>query len=59
MGAVFGALFGFLTHSAQRGRRDFASVSGMQAERYELQVDEEVADRARETIGRLPARAGG
>jgi hypothetical protein len=55
VGALFGALFSFLAHSAQGGRRDFASVSGMQAERYEVQVDEEVADRAHETLERLPA----
>jgi hypothetical protein len=28
------------------GRRDFASVSGMRASRYDLQVDDEVADEA-------------
>jgi uncharacterized membrane protein len=59
VGAIFGALFGFLTHYAQGGRRDFASVSGMQAERYEVQVEEEVADRASETLARLPARTRG
>lgn len=45
-GAVIGALLGLLTHSMTGGRRDFASVSGMQASRYDLQVDEEVADEA-------------
>ena len=57
VGALFRALFSALTHVAQGGRRDFASVSGMQAERYEVQVDEEVADRAHETLERLPADA--
>jgi len=30
-----------------RGRRDFSSVAGMRAERYEVQVDERFADEAR------------
>jgi hypothetical protein len=46
LGAVIGALLGLLLHSLTGGRRDFASVSGMQASRYDLQVDEEVADEA-------------
>ena len=45
-GAVIGALLGLLLHSLTGGRRDFASVSGMQASRYDVQVDEEVADEA-------------
>ena len=59
VGALFGALFGFLAHALQGGRRDFASATGVQADRYELQVDEEVADRARELIDRLPAAQRG
>jgi hypothetical protein len=50
VGALFGALFAGLAQAAQGGRRDFASVTGMQAERYELQVDNEVAARARELL---------
>jgi heat induced stress protein YflT len=46
-GAVFGALLGALGHAATGGRRDFTSATRMEAERYELQVDEEVADEAR------------
>lgn len=56
LGAIFGAVFAAIGHAALGGRRDFSSVSGMQAERYEIQVDEEVADQATEVIGRLPAR---
>ena len=57
-GALFGALLGALGHAAQGGRRDFASASGLQAERYEVQVDAEVADRARELLGRLGTAPG-
>ena len=51
IGAVWGALFGFLAHAATRGRRDFASVRGLEAAEYAVTVD---ADRADEAI-----RAGG
>jgi len=59
VGILFGALFGGLAHAMQGGRRDFASTSAMQAERYELQVDDEVAERARELLAELdrPAAA--
>jgi hypothetical protein len=54
-GALFGALFAALFHAMQGGQRDFASVSGMEAERYEVQVDDEVASQARELLAGLPA----
>jgi hypothetical protein len=41
-GAIFGPVFGALAHSAMGGSRDFASVARTEAERYEVQVDEEV-----------------
>lgn len=45
-GAIVGALIGLLVHVLQGGRRDFASVSAMRPERFELLVDDEVADEA-------------
>jgi uncharacterized membrane protein len=45
-GAVVGALFGLLLHAAQGGRRDFASVRSMQPSRYDVVVDEDVAEEA-------------
>ena len=33
-------------HLFSRGRRDFTSVTGMRAKRYEVLVDAEVADQA-------------
>jgi hypothetical protein len=38
-GSLWGALFGFVAHWATRGRRDFSSVRGLEAERYAVQVD--------------------
>jgi hypothetical protein len=38
-GALWGAVLGFAAHWATRGRRDFSSIRGLQAERYAVQVD--------------------
>jgi uncharacterized membrane protein len=45
-GAVVGALLGLLVHVMSGGRRDFASVGGVRASRYDVMVDDEVADEA-------------
>jgi uncharacterized membrane protein len=39
IGAVWGAVFGFLAHWTTRGQRDFASVMSLQAARYDVYVD--------------------
>jgi hypothetical protein len=57
-GAIVGALFGMLLHALQGGRRDFASIRSMQPSRYEVVVDEEVADEAVRLIGRLQTTGG-
>ena len=49
-GTVFGASFAAMAQFAQRGRRDFASIQSMQAERYELQVDHEVSAKAKQEL---------
>jgi len=54
-GILFGATFGAVGQALQGGRRDFASVQSMQADRYELQVDDEVAARARQLLAEMPA----
>jgi hypothetical protein len=54
-GALFGAAFGAIAHSAMGGRRDFASVTRTEAERYELQVDMTVADEAQRLLDAIPA----
>jgi uncharacterized protein YqgC (DUF456 family) len=45
-GAVVGAIFGLVFHALQGGRRDFAAVRVMLPSRYDVLVDEEVADEA-------------
>jgi uncharacterized membrane protein len=52
-GAIVGALFGLLTHVTLRGRRDFASIGAMRANRYDLLVDEEVAGEAARLLSEL------
>jgi membrane protein required for beta-lactamase induction len=56
---VFGAIFWAIGHALQGGRRDFASVAGMTADRYELQADEEVADEAGRLLDRTLADGSG
>ena len=45
-GAIIGAVFGLIFHAVSGGQRDFSSVSGMQADHYNVMVDDEVADEA-------------
>jgi hypothetical protein len=52
-GVVFGTIFGALGQAMQGGRRDFASVRGMTAERYEVQVEHEVSARAKQLLAEL------
>ena len=50
VGAVLGAVLGALLHAATGGARDFTSLPALQAERYEVVVDEDVAGRAEEQL---------
>jgi hypothetical protein len=50
-GALLGTLFGLLLHALSRGRRDFDSVAGLSADRYEILVDDEVASEAARLLG--------
>lgn len=47
LGALVGALVGLVAHAASGGQRDFSSSVSVQAGRYELLCDEEVAARAK------------
>ena len=52
LGLVFGGVFGAIGYAATGGRRDFASTSVTRADRYELQVDEQFAERAELLLSR-------
>jgi hypothetical protein len=49
-GAIAGALFGLVSHAMTRGERDFVSMSNLAADRYEVLVPGDRADRARALI---------
>ncbi|MET0188382.1 MAG: general stress protein [Pseudonocardia sediminis] len=53
-GAVVGAVLGLLVHALQRGRRDFVAVSQVAPSRFEILVDEDVADEAARLITEMP-----
>jgi hypothetical protein len=54
-GGLFGALFGALAHvTVSDGKRDFVSETSIVADRYEVQVDEGVADEAERLLGAMP-----
>ena len=50
-GALWGAVVGFVGHWATRGRRDFSSVRGLEAESYAVQVDAGYEDEAARAAG--------
>jgi len=53
IGAIWGAVFGFVAHWLTRGQRDFSSVSSLVAGRYDVTAARSEADRAREILGSL------
>jgi hypothetical protein len=55
-GLIIGALTGLLAHALLRGRRDFSSVAGMRADRYEVLVDDDVAEEAIRLLGQQEGR---
>ncbi len=57
-GTIFGTVFGAIGQAMTGGRRDFASRKGMQAERYEVQVEHDVSARAKQLLGELDAPPG-
>jgi hypothetical protein len=54
LGIVWGVVFGAVAHAMTGGRRDFASVSGLQASDYAVTVEVEQANEARRLLDRLP-----
>ena len=52
-GAIVGAIMGLVFHALSGGRRDFSSVGGIEAGRYDVMVDEEVAEEASRLIAEL------
>jgi hypothetical protein len=57
LGAVFGAAWGAAAHLLTGGRRDFTSVSGLEAATYDVVVDASHYPDALRTLGTAPADA--
>ena len=54
-GGLFGTLFDALTHvTVSDGKPDFVSDTSVVADRYEVQVDDGVADEAERLLGAMP-----
>ena len=53
IGAVWGAIFGFVAHWATSGRRDFASASAVIADRYDVTVTDAYSERAAKLLSSL------
>jgi uncharacterized membrane protein len=55
LSALFGAALGAVSHAALGGTQDFGSISTIQADRYDVMVDHDVADEAARVLERQPA----
>ena len=53
IGAVWGAIFGFVAQWATRGQRDFASARAISAASYEVIVADAYSERARQLLSSL------
>ena len=54
-GAIIGAVWTMLGHACTRGRRDFSAVGKLEAENYQLWVEQSHAAQARTMLGFPPA----
>ncbi|MET8909623.1 general stress protein [Micromonospora sp. NPDC004551] len=53
IGAIWGAVFGAVAHAMTGGQRDFTSASSLRAGQYAVTVDADVAEQARQLLGRM------
>ncbi|GAA2712564.1 general stress protein [Micromonospora olivasterospora] len=53
IGAIWGAVFGAVAHAMTGGQRDFTSASALRAGQYAVIVEAELADQARQLLGRM------
>jgi hypothetical protein len=52
-GAVAGAILGFVAHAATGGRRDFSSMTGLAATRYDVLVQQDGAAEAERLVAQI------
>jgi hypothetical protein len=55
IGGIIGLVLGLVTYALTGGRRDFTSVSGMQADHYNILVDADHATKAEHVLGLTPS----
>lgn len=53
VGAVFGAILGFVGHFMTKGKRDFTSASQVVARRYDVLCEPRTAEQARTLLARM------
>jgi hypothetical protein len=53
LGALWGAIIGFAAHAATKGERDFSSVRGLSAARYDLIARDGATSQARSMLAEL------
>jgi hypothetical protein len=53
-GLVFGLVWALIGYAATRGQRDFSSVRGVVATRYEVPVEHKMLAQAQELLAQLP-----
>ncbi|RZU74657.1 hypothetical protein EV384_3133 [Micromonospora kangleipakensis] len=53
IGAIWGAVFGAVAHAMTGGQRDFTSASSLRAGQYAVTVEADVAEQARQLLGRM------
>ncbi|MFG2057384.1 general stress protein [Micromonospora sp. NPDC048930] len=53
IGAIWGAVFGAVAHAMSGGQRDFTSASSLRASQYAVTVEADVAEQARQLLGRM------
>jgi hypothetical protein len=58
VGALFGAVMGYLGYSVAKGRRDFTSASQVVARRYDVLCQPRTAEQARTLLARMELAAG-
>lgn len=59
IGAIWGAVFGAVAHAMTGGQRDFTSSSALRAGQYAVIVDADLANQARQLLGRMQVASMG
>src|SRR5690625_3797127 len=53
-GAIFGLVIGLISYGVTGGRRDFTSTSSINADRFDVTANPDVAEQARQVLRQMP-----